>query len=118
MKAIFITTKGFKDLTPDSIKLENNPFIFNLLNKSELFETIIEVDEAIDTNGMVIKELIEQNINNALRQIFKANSGQSILIAFLNSCRNPVHEIIIENLLRTAGYTSIYSSHKIDDPVK
>jgi 5-oxoprolinase (ATP-hydrolysing) len=118
MQPILITTKGFKDLTPDNIELLDNHFIFCIYKKNELFETIIEVDESIERNGIVIKDLNEQVINNALRQIFKFNSEKSIYIAFINSRFNPLHEIIFENLLHTAGYNSIQVSYKIDDPSK
>jgi 5-oxoprolinase (ATP-hydrolysing) len=117
MKPVLITTKGFKDFETNFSVLQNNLIIPRVLNKTELFETIIEIDELIDADGSIIKELHESEINRALRQIFKS-SPEVIIIALINSQINPIHETILENILRTAGYTSIYLSHKIADPAK
>jgi N-methylhydantoinase A/oxoprolinase/acetone carboxylase beta subunit len=108
-KTILLTTKGYKDI----YSLQNNPFYSSIINKVEIFSGIIEVDESIDENGLIIKELSENSINRSLCQVFEAKP-EIILIALLNSLRNPLHENILENLLRTAGFESIYSSHKIE----
>jgi 5-oxoprolinase (ATP-hydrolysing) len=118
LKPILITTKGFKELLILESQLENNLFISTILIKNELFDKIVEVDEFIDSNGTVLLELKESAINKALRHIYKTTSVNTVVIALLNSRLNPSHEIILENILRTAGYTSIYISHKIEDPEK
>jgi N-methylhydantoinase A/oxoprolinase/acetone carboxylase beta subunit len=69
------------------------------------------VDESIDENGQITTELFEHEINKAMRQVFKAKP-ETIVIALLNSDRNPLHESIFKNLLFAAGYTSIITSHK------
>jgi N-methylhydantoinase A/oxoprolinase/acetone carboxylase beta subunit len=113
MKPILITTKGFTDQDLVKKVFKNELLLNDKSGFSEFYEIIIEVDESIDENGFVIQELSEGNINKALRQIYKTDFSQSILIVFQNSLFNPTHEIILENILRTAGYFSVQAFHKI-----
>jgi 5-oxoprolinase (ATP-hydrolysing) len=110
-KAILLTTKGFNDILSNNDQHKYKPFLASLINKIDLFDTIIEVDESIDENGQITRELFEHEINKAMRQVFKAKP-ETIVIALLNSDRNPLHEKIFKNLLFTAGYTSILTAHK------
>jgi len=115
MKPVLITTKGINSLLSNKDMELNNIFIYNIINRPELFDTLIEVDESIDFKGKVINELSESIINKALHNIYKLPQNTPVIIAFLNSSLNPLHEIIMKNLLQTAGYTAIHLSHEIDD---
>jgi N-methylhydantoinase A/oxoprolinase/acetone carboxylase beta subunit len=113
-KTVLLTTKGYRATTSKMDKLHDNTVFHALINHTGLFKKIIEVEESIDKEGQITTELFEYEINNVLREVFNSKT-ETIVIAFLNSDKNPLHENIMENLLRTAGYGYIYSSHKTNE---
>jgi N-methylhydantoinase A/oxoprolinase/acetone carboxylase beta subunit len=87
-----------------ALSLDNNTRI--------IFDRVIEVHENIDSMGNVCEPLVESEINNVLRQILPTKVS-GIYIFLNNSTINPIHEKILLNLLRTAGYCEVYASHQL-----
>jgi N-methylhydantoinase A/oxoprolinase/acetone carboxylase beta subunit len=105
---ILITTKDF--IEPAGHYRQQ----FYMTSDSEhvTFYRTIEVKEGIDEMGIVTESLVENEINNVLRLVFQSDPD-SIFISLRNSCKNPLHERILLNLLLTAGYRSVYVSHRM-----
>jgi N-methylhydantoinase A/oxoprolinase/acetone carboxylase beta subunit len=81
------------------------------------FDLVIEADECIDASGNVTGLLVEAEINRILRLVFRAKNA-NIFVCFKNSDINPLHEKTIVNLLRTAGYQDVYTSHLSEQLVR
>lgn len=106
MKALphlLVTTKGFGDIA----KMTHGA----IENSAPPFDEVLEVDEYIDPRGEVIKSPSESHINTILRRVYKSK-GSAVQVIFANAYRNPIHEKIFLNLLRTAGYKHVYGSHE------
>ncbi|MBN1950165.1 MAG: hypothetical protein JW801_03125 [Bacteroidales bacterium] len=71
----------------------------------------ISVPERIDDQGRRMRALDESDVNPVLNQVFRFPKCP-VFIALHNSCINPVHEQILDNLLKTAGYADRFVSHK------
>lgn len=70
---------------------------------------ILEVSSFINTEGKVIEELKESEINNILRIIFKVKPKHTF-ICLTNSLRNSIHETSMANIIKGAGYNFSRSS--------
>ena len=75
-----------------------------------IYTKTIEVKESIDDSGNVADPLTENEINKALRIVLNYRQAR-VFIALRNSRMNPIHEKVFVNILRTAGYRSVFASH-------
>ncbi len=109
---LLITSSGFSKHPIMNTQHRDQLFNLNIKKTHSLFDTLLEVDEGMDTMGNVIIELYESKINNLLREVFKFKSGL-VVIALGNASKNPLHEKTIFNLLKTAGIKNVFASHMI-----
>jgi N-methylhydantoinase A len=96
-----ITTRGFRDVleigrirTPDMFDLTWDkplPLVRRQLRR--------EVDERIDARGNVLKAIDQDEVARVGAELV-ALGVQSIAICFINSYRNPGHELMAERVLR------------------
>lgn len=100
---LLVTTKGFGDIAKMTPEAMQSP--------APSFDEVIEVDEYIDAQGEVIQSPSESHINTILRRVYKSKS-RLVQVIFANAYRNPLHEKIFLNLLRTTGYKHVYGSHE------
>ncbi len=112
IRPLLITTKGFSDLSLNGTQQQNQLFTLSIEKANPLFDKVIEVDESIDVQGSVLTELSESKINNLLREVFEFRPG-IVIIAFMNSYKNPAHEKTIFNVLNTAGIKYLYASYML-----
>lgn len=98
-----ITTRGFRDVleigrirTPDMFDLTWDkplPLVRRQLRR--------EIDERIDARGNVLKPLDAEEVRRVGGELL-ALGIQSLAICFINSYRNPEHELAAERVLREA----------------
>ncbi|MBN2523571.1 MAG: hypothetical protein JXB24_09875 [Bacteroidales bacterium] len=112
MRPLLITTRGFRDTDPDGTQQNDLQCNFNIKQTYSYFDRVIELDERIDMQGKVLVELTESRINTLLREIFGFTPGL-VIVALMNSNKNPLHEKIIRNVLKTAGVKCIYASYMV-----
>jgi len=96
-----LTTKGFRDVleigrirTPDMFDLtwdKPQPLVRRQLRR--------EIDERIDARGNVLKAIDQFEIARIGGELV-AQGVESIAICFINSYRNPAHEVMAERVLR------------------
>ncbi|MGK7396876.1 MAG: hydantoinase B/oxoprolinase family protein [Candidatus Cyclobacteriaceae bacterium M3_2C_046] len=116
-KTLLLITRGFKDLL--LIGNQQRPDIFSLeIRKSPPFyQQVLEVDERIAANGEVIVPLSDHHADSLVKQLDQWPI-ESIAIAFLNSYRNPVHENLMAQKLRSAGWQEFSLSHQLAPEIK
>lgn len=107
VRSLLITSSCFSNLMSTG-KHQREQLLNN--NSYPKFDKVIEIEGSIDNQGNVIIELSESKINILLREVFKFKAD-IILIAFLNSNKNPLHEKTIFNLLKTAGIKNVFASY-------
>lgn len=111
-KPVLIATQGFGDLPLIGTQQREHLFSLNIHKSNPLFEQIIEVKERIDSNGEILESLSESEINRVLRTVYHSNN-KVIVIALLNSYKNPLHEKTLLHLLKTKGYKYVCASFQL-----
>ncbi len=119
-KIALITTKGFKDVI--EIGRQRRSDLYNLFFEKP--KPIVprrdryEVEERINANGEVITPLNEEELRKIAKEIRK-RGYEIVVIAFLHSYRNPIHEIKAkEILLKECPGVEVVTSHEIDPEYK
>ena len=88
-----LTTKGFRDIL--EIGRGNRPDLYNLHTKSPApfvpRYLRFEIDERIDTNGKIIINLNQKDLNKIIKLLIKYKV-ESLAIVFINSYINQIHE--------------------------
>lgn len=110
-RVALITTRGFRDGI--RIAYQNRPDIFalNVVLPRMLYETVLEVDERIDAEGRVLRDLDEATVRASLQDIVRSGGIRSCAIVFMHGYRYPQHERRVAYLAREAGFDEICTSH-------
>lgn len=110
-RTAFVTTRGFADVL--AIGFQERPELFNLTVKkrSPLYETVVEIDERLNSKGEVLEAIDSETTRARLRGLFETGI-RSLAICLLHAYRNPEHERIVEQIANEIGFTNVcVSSH-------
>ena len=110
-----ITTRGFRDVL--ELGRRTRPTPYGLTGRFVPLiprELRLEVDERMDAEGEILTPLDEAQVEAAARQLIAAGA-ESVVIHFLHSYINPVHEVRAAAIVRalwpnpyvTAGHTVV-----------
>jgi N-methylhydantoinase A/oxoprolinase/acetone carboxylase beta subunit len=95
-----ITTKGFRDILEIGREMRYAPYdVF-----AEFPQPLVprryrlEVDERVRSDGSVIKSLDREEARQTVRALLKMGV-ESIAVCLINSFENPVHELMIEEII-------------------
>jgi 5-oxoprolinase (ATP-hydrolysing) len=116
-RTAFITTQGFKDLLLIGTQQRKDLFALNVQKEKPLYEFVIEVNERIESDGSVLQALTENELANIISKL-KKQKVDAVAIAFLNSYKNPTHELLFEAALLKSGFTFISTSHRLSNQIK
>jgi len=114
--ALFIT-KGFGDLL--EIGTQQRPDIFSLnIRKRKLLPTaIIEIDERIAADGTILKPFDPENHSKVIADLIN-NGIHSAAVVFMNSYKNPDHEVQCRELLQKSGMKHVSISTDLSPLIK
>ena len=116
-RTAFVVTRGFRDLLLIGNQQRPDLFTVNIIKPRPLYDFVFEVAERIGPDGIVIKSLEVSAMQELVRELQKRNI-QSVAIAFLNSYKNPVHEILLTKALRDEGFNFVSASHSLSPQIK
>ncbi|MCX8491459.1 MAG: hydantoinase B/oxoprolinase family protein [Cyclobacteriaceae bacterium] len=116
-KTAFITTKGFKDLLLIGTQQRPDLFALKIEKEKPLYSHAIEVSEKISSDGIILTPLSKTEIQRLVIKLKKIKID-SIAIAFLNSYKNPTHELFLAQALAEAGFNYVSSSHALANQIK
>jgi N-methylhydantoinase A len=96
-----ITTRGFRDILEIGYQIRPELYNINQVKLSPLVERRFryEIGERLDAQGRVLEPLDQVGLRAAVREL-KARGVEAIVIAFLHSYLNTVHEDIAERIVR------------------
>lgn len=116
-KVGLIVTKGFSDLL--SIGYQNRHDIFKLCIEKPppLYSCVAEIDERMDSRGVVIKSIDEEALIKGIR-MFRTHKTDAIAVVCMHSWINPAHEKRCGDILREQGFSNIFLSHETMNQVK
>ena len=115
-----LITKGFGDLL--DIGYQNRPKLFelNIQKAKMLYQEVIEIDERVLVDGESFKietSLNQQNVKKELVRLYK-NGIKSIAVVLMHAYGFAEHELQIESLAKSIGFTNISLSHRVMPAVK
>ncbi len=116
-RTLFVTTKGFGDILRIGNQDRPELFTLNIEKHTPLFESVLEVNERIDTHGNILKVLKPETLRQALIEA-KAQGFQSVAICLMNAFICDKHEISIEQLAREVGFEDVSRSSLISPLIK
>ncbi|MEY4931399.1 MAG: hypothetical protein RI909_2123 [Bacteroidota bacterium] len=116
-RVAFLVTKGFKDLLLIGTQQRTDLFALEIIKEKPLYDSVIEVDERIESNGDVYVSLDEKEILRIVAQV-KKSGCDAVAIALLNSYKNPQHENGLKEALIKNGYQFVSDSHSLSGQIK
>ena len=107
-----VITSGFKDLL--EIGNQSRPSLFDLsiVKPKQLYSSVTEVDERLDSNGNIVTKLNKVKLEKDLYNLYN-NGCKSLAIVLLHSWKNPIHEEICFDIARKIGFNNISISNQI-----
>lgn len=103
-KTALVTTAGFRDILRIGYQARPDLFTLDIRKPEELYSHVIEVNERMDAQGAVLRELDEAEVHNQL-QALKADKVDSLAIALLHASTNPAHEQRIKAIAYKMGFS-------------
>ncbi len=116
-RTAFLVTKGFKDLLLIGNQQRPDLFSLNIIKDPPLHDLVFEIDERIDSDGNVLREVSSNEITRLCSALRRENI-HSVAIALLNSYRNPRHEIELEQHLQKNGFSFVSISTGLSNQIK
>lgn len=110
-----ITTKGFRDVLEIKREIRYAPYdIFAEFPRPLVPRRFrIEVDERVRSDGSVLKTLDPEEARRAV-QMLLAMGAESIAVCLINSFENPVHELMLEEIIKKeAPAVSVSISYRV-----
>ncbi|MBL3654909.1 hydantoinase B/oxoprolinase family protein [Fulvivirga sediminis] len=115
---VFITTKGFKDLINIGTQQRPDIFALNIIKPTPLYKEVIEISERIDKYGNVLTAITNSELEKFSENLSHLPEDTSFAIAFMNSYKNPDHELKIQQLIKSKGFQFISTSSNISQNIK
>ena len=115
-----ITTKGFRDVLEIGREMRYAPYdIFAEFPRPLVARKYrLEVDERIRSNGDVLKALDPEEAKQAVRGLLSMGV-ESIAVCLINSFENPVHELMLEAVIkRESPGTNVSISYRVLPQIK
>jgi len=113
----FFVTKGFKDLLHIGTQQRPDIFALNVVKPPLLCNNIIEVEERVDAKGEIISPLCTKNLNERIKKLI-CKGITTAAVAFINACKNPVHEQNFKKFLKNCGFQNISVSTELSTLIK
>jgi 5-oxoprolinase (ATP-hydrolysing) len=114
---LLVTTRGFRDAL--RIAYQNRPRLFDrhIVLPELLYSRVIEASERLAADGSVVQGIDTLTLEPVLREAHGAGL-RSVAIVFMHAYRNPVHELVVEDLCKRMGFSCVSVSHKVSPLIK
>uniref|UniRef100_UPI00378307D2 hydantoinase B/oxoprolinase family protein n=1 Tax=Aestuariivirga sp. TaxID=2650926 RepID=UPI00378307D2 len=111
-RVLLMITRGFADLLEIGYQTRPQLFALHVRRPEVLYSRVEEVDERIDSEGLVLRPLDEASARSALQSAFDAGL-RAVAIAFLHGHLNPEHERRVGEIARSLGFSQVSMSHQV-----
>ncbi|MEL7119842.1 MAG: hydantoinase B/oxoprolinase family protein, partial [Bacteroidota bacterium] len=116
-KVALLVSKGFKDLLYIGNQQRPDLFQLNIPEPNILASHILEVDERISSEGTIIKELGDHEIDKLVNQL-KQLDIDAVAISLINAYIQPQHELVLAKAIKELALQNISLSHQIVPAIK
>ncbi|SVB17607.1 uncharacterized protein METZ01_LOCUS170461, partial [marine metagenome] len=116
-RTLLAITKGFGDILRIGYQQRPKIFAIDIQLPDMLYSEVIEIDERLDVNGNIIKEL---DTNHSIKQLKNAydKGYRSIAIVLLHGYRYQEHESKLKGIAESIGFEQISVSHEVSPLMK
>jgi len=116
-KTLLAITKGFGDILRIGYQQRPKIFALDIQLPDMLYSDVVEIDERLNVNGNIIKEL---DTNQSIKQLKNAydKGYRSIAIVLLHGYRYQEHESILKGIAEGIGFKQISVSHEVSPLMK
>lgn len=114
--ALFIT-RGFGDLLTIGNQQRPELFTLNVVKAPPLYESVVEVEERIESDGEVLRPLDLESLRPAAEALL-AEGMTVAAVALLHSYRNPLHERQLAAFLIDLGFRHVSCSSRLAPLIK
>jgi len=114
---VFLVTKGHKDLLEIGYQQRPDLFALNISKPRQLYQSVVEVEERIGSDGKIICQLKEAEIERVVNEL-KTLNAEVVAICFLHAYLNPLHEKTLKASLLKNDFKHISISSEISPTVK
>lgn len=112
-----LITKGFGDGLRIGYQARPDIFAKHIQKPEQLYDTVIEIDERILSDGTIEKTPDLDAIRIDLEKL-KQSGITSVALVLMHSWKYPAHEQLIATLLQEIGFEQISVSHEVSQMVK
>ncbi len=116
-RVALLITKGFGDLLYIGNQQRPNLFQLNIPEPRLLYESVFELDERLAADGTVLHPLDPKCFPQLLENL-KEKEIESVAIALMHAYRNPVHEQLLAEYLRSNGFSTVSVSSELSTAIK
>ena len=114
---VFFVTRGFRDIIEIGTQQRPDIFAQEIHKPLPLYESVIEVDERIDSDGKIVIDLDPSSMKKKIRKLI-SKGFDTAAIAFMNAYRNPQHELRFREILIESGFKNISLSCELSTMIK
>ncbi len=116
-RTVLFVTRGFADLLAIGNQQRPDLFALQVLKPEPLYETVVEVDERLDSEGEVIVPLDLESTRVRAREMLDRGIDTAA-IAFLHSYLTARHELLLADELRSLGFSHVSCSAELAPRIK
>lgn len=113
-RCALLTTRGFRDILEIGRQNRSEVYNINFRRPRPLIprRCRIEVDERVDSEGRVLKEVKERDIREVMH-VLQQDRTENLAVCFLNSYKSDANEKMTKRLLQSHGF-SVHLSSEVD----
>lgn len=116
-RTLLVITKGFGDILRIGYQQRPKIFALDIQLPDMLYSDVVEIDERMDIDGNIIKELDTNRSNKKLHDAFD-KGYRSIAIVLLHGYRHQEHESQLKSIAESIGFEQISVSHEVSPLMK
>ncbi|HKI85463.1 MAG TPA: hydantoinase/oxoprolinase family protein, partial [Thermoanaerobaculia bacterium] len=116
-KTLLLITKGLGDLLDIGTQQRLDLFALDVRKPEPLAKVTLEVEERLDADGAVVKELDIASLDRLLGKA-RSQGVESVAVAFMHAYRNPTHEMRVGILLAERGWRHVSLSSALAPLIK
>jgi 5-oxoprolinase (ATP-hydrolysing) len=110
-------TRGFADALRIGYQARPRLFDRHIVLPELLYETVVEIDERVGTDGELIAPFDADAACAGLQRVY--DSGiRALAIVFMHGYRHPAHEAACAAIARDIGFTQVSVSHEVSPLIK
>ena len=110
-------TKGFEDLLEIGNQQRSDLFSLQIIKPSRLYDSVIGVDERVDTKGEVLTPIDLNSVSKRALDYLE-NGGKTAAIVLMNSPKNSGHEKRLKSRLLELGFTHLSVSSELSQAIR